>query len=674
MSEIDYDNLISKLSLPRWDHTPSQVLQKAEDLIRIQDECLNKFAAVENPTTENALAPYLQTVQEIWFSEGQLTFYSSVSPQKDVRDASNAVSKKLDKYSIEASQRKDVYKVFKKLAEAKHSDPETTRYLDKKVLGYQRNGMELPDDQQEVLKNYKLQLSELAIEFKRALNEIDEYIAFTREELEGVPDDVVDQFQIDGGKYKMTFKYTDFFPVMKYAKNQDTRKRAYIGNQSKCANNGTILLNMLKLRYRVAKLLNYDHYSAFVLEERIAKTSDNVLTFLHDLRAKLTPLGKQQLQHMKELKYKDLRSRELSPQDDFYIWDQSFYDNLLLEKEYQVDHKKIQEYFPLDLTIKRMLSIYETIFDIKFHKLANLPVEFTWHSEVKQFAVFQNIKSGNPSFVGIIYFDLHPREGKYGHAANFNLGPGFEKGDGTRQYPVTALVCNFTKPSKDKPALLKHSELKTFFHELGHGVHSILSKTKYAKFHGTRVPRDFVEAPSQMLEYWIWSQDELKALSSHYQTGEPISDELLGQLIKSKSVNRALLNLRQVFLGLFDMKCHTIDNEEDLETFDLLSTWNDMRGDISLIPADAIRTPGYASFRHIALGYSSSYYGYLYSQVFAADMFYSLFKKDPMNIQSGLRYRDVILSTGNSREIMESLEELLGRKPTNTAFLKELLG
>jgi len=409
------------------------------------------------------------------------------------------------------------------------------------------------------------------------------------------------------------------------------------------------------------------------LEVKLAKKKHTVLDFLNDLRTKLTPVAESELQVLKDLKNKDLKARNLPVEDEFYSWDFAYYNERLLEEKYQVDSLKISEYFPLQSTIKKMLGFYETIMDVKFVKLDPKPEE-VWHEDVEMYAVFKNIKFGTLEYVGVIYFDLHPRDGKYGHAANFGIGPGYVNSNGTRKNPETVLVCNFTKPTKTRPSLLKHDEVVTFFHELGHGIHNMLSQTKYAKFHGTNVERDFVEAPSQMLEYWVWSKNELKLLSSHYETGEPISDDLIDLLIKTKHVNTGLSNLRQLFFGLFDMSLHTIESEDQIDKLNLFDTWNTLRREITLLPDGNNPTKGYCSFGHIAGGYESGYYGYLYSQVFAADIYYTLFKEDPMNTENGIRYRDIILKRGGSREIMDNLEEVLGRKPNSEAFLAEIFG
>lgn len=680
----DFLELASAQPRPKWTHTPEGIIDIGKGLIEAEKNLYDEIAAVKEPTVENVLLKYANFVNKHSFIENQITFYQSVSANKELRDASTEIEQMLDAASIEQSLRVDVYKVFKQLYDTVQDSPdiddETKRLLEKKVKFYERSGLNLTEKERNEMKMLKIELSNLSTAFSKNLNEQNEFIVFTKEELEGVPQDVINQFEKteEGGveKYKMTFKYPDFIPVLKYAKLQQTRKRAYVENQNKCPQNAAILDKIIRVRYQIAKLLGYDTYANYVLEEKMAKNDDNVLNFLDDLKTKLLPLGQKELQSMTEFKNQDLASNGLEGNEVFYVWDNSYYNNMLLEKQYNVDHQKIAEYFPIESTIERMLGFYEILFDIKFVKV-DPSTEDVWHEDVKQFAVFQNIRYGSPKheFMGWIYFDMHPREGKYGHAANFGIGPGYLEPDGvTRHTPVTALVCNFTKPSTEKPSLLNHSEVTTFFHELGHGVHSILSQTKYARFHGTHVPRDFVETPSQMLEFWTWSKDELKKLSKHYATGEPIDDESIDLLIRSKNVNSGLFNLRQLHFGFFDMVLHTIDNDKALKSLDLTKEWNSILENTALISIGRNESIGYASFGHIAGGYEAGYYGYLYSQVFANDIYYTLFKQDPMNVENGIRYRDIILKRGGSMELMDCLKELLGREPNSKAFMSELLG
>ncbi|KAI5966297.1 PRD1 [Candida pseudojiufengensis] len=682
MTSIDFTALVKEQNYPDWIHTPQNVKDIAKELAQDQVQLFDNIAKqIDNPTIDNVMKPFAKFSNENSFLENQITFYQHVSDNKELRDASTEAEELLDKTSIEQWSRLDVFQVFEKLNESVKNDalvdPETKRYLTKILISFKRNGLALPSDQREIVKKLQVELSNLKLQFAKNLGEDKGYILFSEDELEGIPKDVISQYEKieeDGKtKLKVTFKYPDILPVFRHASNSNTRKLANLAYGNRVSENDEILDKIIRIRYDIAKELGYDTFSDYVLEERMAKRKETVLDFLDDLRTKLDPVAENDLKELKKLKKQDFVNRGLKEEDDFYAWDFNYYNEKLLEDKYQVDNTKVAEYFPLQSTIDKMLQFYEKIFDIKFVKLTP-PKNQIWHEDVQQYSIFQGVTSGKLEHIGAIYFDLHPREGKYGHAANFGLGPGFEESNGDRHTPVTALVCNFTKPTKEKPSLLKHNEVVTFFHELGHGIHNILSQTKYARFHGTSVERDFVETPSQMLEYWCWSKNEIKALSSHYETGEPMNDELISQLVKTKHINTGLFNLRQLFFGIFDMKLHTINSREQLDKLDLLKTWNELKDSVTLLPSDDNPTKGYASFGHIAGGYESGYYGYLYSLVFAADIYHTLFKEDPMNTENGIRYRDIILKRGGSREIMDNLEELLGRKPNSDAFLKETFG
>ncbi|KAF3992361.1 hypothetical protein FT663_01198 [Candidozyma haemuli var. vulneris] len=677
----DLHSIAAQLPLPKWTQTPEEILTETKALIAKDVAFHDQIAAIEEPTVENVLIPTTNYENSEYFPVNKLTFYQYVSPDKAVRDASTEAENLLDQNSIEQNSRIEVFRVYKKLWEKiKDSDvvdAETLKFLEKTVKYYKRNGLDLPEEKRDEVKKLKLRLADLQTKFSKNTNEENGHLEFSLEDLDGVPPSVIEQFEkTDQGKYKVTFKYPDILPVLKYAKKEETRKLAYVENQNKVPENAPILKEIVEIRFKLAKLLGYETYSEFVLEERLAKNQKTVLSFLDDLKGKLSPLGEQELQKMKAFKKKYLEAEGLPAQDEYFAWDHSFYNNLLLEQEHQVDHQKISEYFPLDQTISKMLGFYETLFDVKFVSVDNSDSGSVWHQDVRKFALFSNIKYGEPKneFRGWIFFDLHPREGKYTHAAEFELEAGYEKADGSRQTPFCSLVCNFTKPKSDKPSLLKHDEVTTFFHELGHGVHSLLSKTKHVRFHGTHVPRDFVECPSQMLEFWTWSPNELKELSSHYETGEPLAEDLLDKLIKSKHVNTGLANLRQLHFALFDMNLHTIAEQGKIDSVDLDKLWNELREELTFISNGGVTGRGYATFGHIAGGYESGYYGYLYSQVFATDIYYTHFKSDPMNVERGLQYRDTILKNGGSKEVLDILKELLGREPNSEAFMAEILG
>jgi len=270
--------------------------------------------------------------------------------------------------------------------------------------------------------------------------------------------------------------------------------------------------------------------------------------------------------------------------------------------------------------------------------------------------------------VGYCYLDLFPRESKYSHAAVWGLLQSYLLPNGKRAYPLTAMVANLAKPTPDRPALMRHDDVVTFFHEMGHVFHGLLSRTQFARFHGTSVARDFVEAPSQMLENWCWEPKVLEKMSRHYKTNEPLSHELIEKLVQSRYVNVGLFYLRQVFFARFDLHVHTYKKQQDVT-----AVWNDMRDHISLFKGGK-GSAGQGSFAHLVGGYDAGYYGYSYSLVFAADMYQTVFKEDPLDAARGDRYRKSILQPGGSREELDSLEEFLGRPPNSDAFMKELFG
>lgn len=660
----------------QWNHTPESILVETDKLIaeaRAMDDKLGSLD-IDSASIETVIKPYADLENKQAGLSNQLSFYQHVSADKALREASNKADAEFRKYGIEAGLREDVFKVINKVFKDNEDntslDAETKRFIEKLNKQYERNGLSLPLETREKIKALKQKLSTLALTFSSNLSEENGFNLYTKEELEGISDDIIRQFeevkQDDGSiKYKMTFKYPDLFPVLKYAKKPETRKSAFIADDSKCPDNAGILIEAVKLRAELSKLLGYNNFSEYVLEERMAKNPETVMSFLNDLKVKLRPLGEKEFDYLKSLKEKETGEKV----NNYYIWDQRYYHTKMLEKDYNVDDLKIAEYFPMKNTIAKMLSIYETIFELKFVEIEKSNDLYnTWHEDVKQFQVWK-MDNDDPTFIGYLYFDLHPRTGKYGHAANFGLVPAYvDVETGKKNYPSTSLVCNFTKDTNEKPSLLKHGEVVTFFHELGHGIHDLMGQTTYSRFHGTSVSWDFVEMPSQLLEYFCWDASMLTKLSSHYKTGESLPEDLIKSLISSKNVNGAMFNLRQLHFGLFDMALHTSEDGN----VDVDSLWNNMREEICLVSNGGIDFKGYGSFGHLMGGYASGYYGYLWSNVFAADVFFTKFAKDPLNVTNGLDYRNKILARGGSREEMDNLVDLLGRKPESNAFLSEL--
>ncbi|PGH09235.1 hypothetical protein AJ80_07712 [Polytolypa hystricis UAMH7299] len=707
---------------PVFTATPESIIVDTKRIInesRASQDRVASAVTADAATFGNVLLPLSHDENIMALEAHILGFYQSVSTDSTLRDASTEAEKLMDEFSIEASMREDLFKlVAAALAKKEELDPESQKLLEKEHKDFVRNGLGIPaGPQRDRFKEIKKRLSQISIEFQKNLNEEKGGIWFSREELDGVPEDVLGGFQKgeegseNAGKVFLTFKYPDLFPTLKYATNAETRQKVFVANENKCNQNVPLFKEAVLLRDEAARLLGYPNHATFRLEDKMAKTPKTVNDFLGDLRSRLKDGGLSERKALKAIKDEYLKSHNASyvPDEHYFLWDHRFFDRVMLEKDYSLDHQLIAEYFPLQTTIAGMLQIFEELFGLVFVEItgeerdkispSGKGGDIVWHEEVQVFSVWDDEGEGS-GFVGYLYLDLFPRTGKYGHAANFNLQPGFIKKDGTRRYPATALVCNFSKPTAKKPSLLKHDEVVTLFHELGHGIHDLVARTTYSRFHGTNTVRDFVEAPSQMLENWCWTPSQLKALSKHYSTlspaykeawleaqkdnataGEPeekIPDALIQNLIKTKHVNDALFNLRQLHFGIFDMTVHQPKTHEELKAMDFSATYNELRKQIAQLDGPEVLGKGdtwgngQATFGHLIGGYDAGYYGYLSSQVYSTDMFYSVFKSNPMNPKEGRRYRHTVLERGGSQDEMTTLKQFLGREPSTDAFYKEL--
>ncbi|KXS14454.1 zincin [Gonapodya prolifera JEL478] len=614
-------------------------------------------------------------------SSANVHFWQYVSTEKSVREASMAADKKMRDFAVESGMREDVYlrvqEAFQSVkAKINTHGPEDIRFAEKVELDYRRNGLALPKDVREQLTVMKKRMSELSIAFSKNVNEDETSLLFTKEELEGMPEDYfagLKKEDKDGKEfYRVTMKasvtagYPDIIPAMRMCRRESTRKALDFANTARCEANVENMTEMVNLRRRVANLMGYPNHAAFRLEVKMAKTPKEVTEFLDDLTARLIPYAEKELSVLLEIKRKEKEERREVYDGKINSWDFNYYNRMLLEKEYEVDDQAIKQYFSLSTVTDGMLDIYQEVLGLKCVEIPSAP---TWHPDVRLIEVSDALSG---EFIGQFYLDLFPRDNKYTHAACFGLVPGFVSKDGSRQHPVAAMVANFSKPTADKPSLLKHDEVVTYFHELGHVFHQMLALTKHARFHGTRVERDFVEAPSQMLENWCWQPEILHRLSKHHETGEHLPAAVVEKLVRAKNVNAGLLNLRQIFFGRFDMAIHTLSDEASEDALDIKKLYLDLRESVTLIPGQP-ETYGAATFGHLMGGYDAGYYGYLWSQVFSADMFMSRFKSEGiLNPATGKSYRSEILRPGGSKDGMDMLVGFLGRRPEMDPFLVSL--
>ena len=336
-----------------------------------------------------------------------------------------------------------------------------------------------------------------------------------------------------------------------------------------CNKNIPLFRESIDLRNEAARLLGYANHAAKILEVKMAKTVSTVTTFLDNLCSHASRHAEKEVERLRAIKMADMPASNIPFDGSIYSWDVAFYSRMLKEQQYSIDQLKVAEYFPLQTTISGMLRLFGCLFGLVFVEIEDNEdgrsvsptgniADILWHESVVLYSVWDDDGEGTSNaFVGYLYLDLHPRDGKYGHAVCTTLRSGFRNPDGTRCYPATCLIANLTKPTSSKPSLLKHREVITLFHELGHGMHNLVSRTIYSRFHGIAVVQDFVEAPSQMLENWCWIPSCLRSFSSHYKTGDPIPKDMVERLIDAERVNKSLGIIDQLDYSIFDMAIHT---------------------------------------------------------------------------------------------------------------------
>jgi thimet oligopeptidase len=588
-------------------------------------------------------------------------FMAYVHPDLAIREAASEMEEASAAWYIDVGKNEDLYNaVVTYAATNPRLEGEEERYLAFSLRDYRRAGMDLPADERTRLTTIEKELSTLSIEFESNIRADETKVPMTRDELAGVPDAVIDRLPVVGDVYLVGMDYPTFGPILDYATSGVTRQKIWMSYKRRAGKkNVAVLEKIITLRAEQADLLGYQHTADFKIEIRMAKNAANVAAFYEGLRPLIRAKAKLDWAEFLAAKRADTGDATAA----FYPWDFSYYREKLKKDKYAVDSQAVQQYFPMENVIEGLLGTTQTLFGIEYREIPAGPDSPRWHDDVRMFEVWD---SATNLMLGKFYIDLHPRDGKYTHAAQWGLVPRKVWADGSVQTPIAALVCNFNPPGDGTPSLLTHDEVETFYHEFGHGIHTILTEAEVGRFAGTRVERDFVEAPSQMLENWVWQPKVLQGFAKHWETGETLPIEVIEGMIAAKNLGSGMLAEHQIYYGQVDQTYHTAPGGD----IDTTQVGIDLYGDIELyepIP----NTHFQAGFGHLT-GYEAGYYGYLWSLVFAQDMWNRFQELGILNPEAGQYYREKILSRGGTMDGLDMVTDYLGRPPSQAAFVEHL--
>ena len=660
-------------SLPLFDQIkPSHISPAIEGILKEANSLIHSLKVMGGSISwENFVEPIEMVSEKISRAWGQIEHLNAVVNSDDLRKAYNDNLIKLTEFYTNLSQDEALYKKYQSLKDGeifKSLTPSQKRIIDNVLREFKLGGAELNELEKARFKVIQEKLAKLSTQFEEnILDATNEFSIFVgdADDLQGIPEENIKKAQseaIEDKKegYKFTLHFPSYLPVMQYAEDRNLREKLYRGYATRASelaspkfDNTKLIDEILALRYESAKLLGFNHFTEMSLVTKMAKSNEEVVSFLMDLANKAKPFA---LKDMEELSAfsKTLGIEKLE------AWDIAYVSEKLRQAKYSFSENEVKQYFPEHRVLKGLFKVVETIFKLKIIK-TDAP---TWHKDVS----FYSIKNDGDELVGQFYFDLYARNHKRGGAwmdeAISRYKNSFES-----SHPVAFLTCNFSSPSENKPALFSHDDVITLFHEFGHGLHHMLTKVDEYSISGIKgVEWDAVELPSQFMENFCWEWDVVKHMTEHVDNKSPLPEALFKKMIEAKNFQSGMQTLRQIEFSLFDIRLHTQYNDQNkINSLKLLET---IRDEIAVVrPPAWNRFPN--SFSHIfAGGYAAGYYSYKWAEVLASDAF-SLFEEEGiLSSNAGQKFQEEVLSKGGSRPAMESFVAFRGRAPSVDALLR----
>jgi oligopeptidase A len=668
-----FNPVLYREGLPLFDQIkPDHISPAIESILKEANTLIHSLREMSIPPSwDNFVEPIEMISEKISRAWGQIEHLNAVVNSENLRKAYNDNLIKLTEFYTNLSQDESLYKKYQSLKNSETFNSLTSsqkRVIDNVLREFKLGGAELNEGEKKRFKVIQEKLAKLSTQFEEnildATNEFSIFVDHV-DELAGIPEENIKKARAEAKEekkegYKFTLHFPSYLPVMQYADSRALREKLYHGYATRASelaspkfDNTNLIEEILALRYESSKLLGFKHFTEMSLVSKMAKSSEEVITFLMDLANKAKPFA---LKDMDELKSfaKTLKIEKLE------AWDVAYVSEKLRQAKYSFSENEVKQYFPEHRVLKGLFKVVETIFKLKIIK-SDAPI---WHKDVS----FYSIKNENNELVGQFYFDLYARNHKRGGAWMDEAISRYKNSLGS-SHPVAFLTCNFSSPSENKPALFSHDDVITLFHEFGHGLHHMLTKVDDYSISGIKgVEWDAVELPSQFMENFCWEWDVVKHMTEHVDNKNSLPKSLFDKMIEAKNFQSGMQTLRQIEFSLFDIRLHTeYSDQNKINPLKLLET---IRDEIAVVrPPSWNRFPN--SFSHIfSGGYAAGYYSYKWAEVLASDAF-SLFEEEGiLSSHAGQKFQNEVLSRGGSRSAMESFVAFRGREPTVDALLR----
>ncbi|QTL39960.1 oligopeptidase A [Xenorhabdus budapestensis] len=649
----------------------------------VKETLANYRQVIEKILTENSIFTWDNLCQPLseasdklsrmWSPVGHL---NSVKNSPELREAYEQSLPLLSEFSTWLGQHKGLYQAYKSLKESQSfeslSQPQR-KSIEDTLRDFELTGIGLPEEKQKRYGEITARLSEIGSQFGN--NVLDATMGWTKlitdeNDLAGLPESAKAAAKAaaeakDQEGWLLTLDMPSYLPVMTYADNRELRQQMYYAYTTRASDQGpdagkwdnnAIMAEMLALRHELAQLLGFTNYAEHSLATKMAKTPQQVLDFLNDLAHRAHGQGKKELEELTNF------ARSHYGVDKLEAWDLTYYSEKQKQHHFSIDDEQLRPYFPEQQVIEGLFEVVHRIYGITAKERHDVE---TWHPDVRFFELYDEKQTLRGSF----YLDLYAREHKRGGAWMDDCAGRMRHAAGEIQKPVAYLTCNFNKPIGDKPALFTHDEVITLFHEFGHGLHHMLTEIETLDVSGINgVPWDAVEQPSQFMENWCWEPEALAFISGHYETKEPLPQEMLDNMLAAKNYQAAMFLLRQLEFGLFDFRLYS--EYDPAKGAQILPTLQSVKKQVSVVPSpEWNRFPN--SLSHIFNGgYAAGYYSYLWADVLAADAYSRFSEEGIFNRTTGQSFLDHILSRGGSEDPMTLFVRFRGREPKLDAMLK----